>query len=177
MEHGVKKDINKSSDMFCSILRGHERIQIDGRRNATLKTDIKFIVWIMFSDLMKGYHAFVTDIGHKLCVKCAMEDETGSNQLACISLDELLEESPQLSNPTLLRFNYGTGVVEALRGAAKILKTSQPKLAISIGFDEIGFVNIIHEIRKHNPNYKFYIRFQRCLPCLVRRSVVDADNL
>lgn len=111
----------------------------------------------------KGYHAFVTDIGHKLCVKCAMEDETGSNQLACISLDELLEESPQLSNPTLLRFNYGTGVVEALRGAAKILKTSQPKLAISIGFDEIGFVNIIHEIRKHNPNYKFYIRFQRCI--------------
>ena len=111
----------------------------------------------------KGYRAFIEDERYRLCGRCAMENEICGHQIECVTLDSLLEESAQLSNPTLLRFNYGAGVAEALRGAEKILSTYQPKLAVCIGFDEISFVDIIHEIKKINPNYKFYIRFQRCI--------------
>lgn len=111
----------------------------------------------------KGHLAFAADEGYRQCARCAMEGEKIIDNIECIMLDDLLTESEQLSNPTLLRLNYSAGVEEALQGAAKILKLYQPKLAICIGFDEISFVNIIHAIRRINAEYRFYIRFNRCI--------------
>ena len=110
-----------------------------------------------------GYLAFTEDEGYNQCFRHALNDEEKTDAIECITLDDLLAESEGLLKPTLLRFNYDGGVEEALQGAEKILKQYQPKLVICIGFDEIGFVNIIHAIRKINAGYKFYIRFNRCI--------------
>lgn len=62
---------------------------------------------------------------------------------------------------TVLKINYLEGVEEALLGAENILKKHKPKLAITVGFDckNIRLIPIL--IKKINPDYKIFLRFNR----------------
>lgn len=73
-------------------------------------------------------------------------------------LDNLFEYKDKV---TIIKINYLEGVKEALEGAESILKRDKPKLAITVGFDcrNIRYIPMI--IKKINPEYKVYLRFNR----------------
>lgn len=83
----------------------------------------------------------------------------GSAKIKADTIDHILELEQQVKPPTLLKFDYGIGVREALKGAAQVLSQHYPKLAIGIGFDEYSFVDIISTIKAINSDYKLYARF------------------
>ena len=75
---------------------------------------------------------------------------------------EPLDTMFQYEEPiTLIKINYLEGVKEALQGAEHILKTHQPKLAISVGFDCKNIRHIFKLIKEMNPAYKLYLRYNR----------------
>lgn len=65
---------------------------------------------------------------------------------------------------TLMKINFLYGVVETLEGAADILKTCKPKLAITVGFDQYGIISVPQKIKEINPEYKIYLRYAAAMP-------------
>lgn len=97
-------------------------------------------------------------------------------QLSCVSLDEdSLSSSPSImvepldtlfeysDKITMLKINYLEGVEEALLGAEHILRVHEPKIAITVGFDCRNIRSIPILIKKINPNYKLYLRYNRAM--------------
>lgn len=78
-----------------------------------------------------------------------------------IEVDRLDDMFTYSEKVTILKINYLEGVKEAIQGAEDILKFHKPKLAITVGFDcrNVRYVPIL--IKKINPEYKVFLRFNR----------------
>ena len=81
-------------------------------------------------------------------------------KVSAVPLDEILENR----GVTILKINYLEGVVECLEGAEHLLKNQQPKLIITVGFDEWGIIKIPQLVKKINPQYKIYLRYAAAMP-------------
>lgn len=69
---------------------------------------------------------------------------------------------------SFIKINFYNGVLETLMGAKNILWSCKPKLAITVGFDEWALINIPGLIKEIVPEYRLYLRYNRCMPaCLV----------
>ena len=84
----------------------------------------------------------------------------GTTELPVYKLDTLLDGC----RVTLIKINFLKGVYETLLGAEEILRNQRPKLAITVGFDEWGIMNIPRLIKKINPHYKIYLRYAAAMP-------------
>lgn len=73
-------------------------------------------------------------------------------------LDSMFSYSEKI---TLLKINYFEGVKETVEGAKKILIEHCPKLAITVGFDCRNIRCIPQAIKKINPKYKLYMRYNK----------------
>lgn len=71
-------------------------------------------------------------------------------------LDDLFEYSDNIS---LLKINYLKGVKEALQGGSHILKVHKPKLSIAVGLDCRNIIVLPMLIKRINPEYKLYLRY------------------
>lgn len=79
------------------------------------------------------------------------------------TLDSVLGEE----DISLIKINFYFGVLESLAGAKKILQRRKPKLAISVGFDEWALIKVPQFLKACVPEYKMYLRYNRCMPaCL-----------
>ncbi len=79
------------------------------------------------------------------------------------TLDNILENE----TVTLLKINFMHGALETLAGAEKLLQKNQPRLAVVVGFDEWGLIRIPQYIKKTVPEYRLFLRYNRCMPaCL-----------
>lgn len=78
------------------------------------------------------------------------------NYIKAVPLDKMFQYK---ENVTLIKMNYLDGVKEALEGAENILNKHKPKLAISVGFDCKSIREIPILIKKINPSYNLYLRF------------------
>ena len=84
--------------------------------------------------------------------------EGQKNGIVAEPLDTMFQYEDSI---TLIKINYLEGVKEALQGAEHILKTHQPKLAISVGLDCANIRYIFKLIKEINPAYKLYLRYNR----------------
>ena len=78
--------------------------------------------------------------------------------IEAVPLDEMFDYSDKV---TLLKINYFEGVKETVEGAENILRKHMPNLAVTVGFDCRNIRSIPGIIKRINPNYKLYLRFNR----------------
>ena len=88
---------------------------------------------------------------------CAANDP-GAGELQVELLDDMFDYKKKI---TLLKVQYRDGVEEAILGAQKILQEHKPKIAIMIGYGINNIYKIPLLIKKLNPDYKLYLRFNR----------------
>lgn len=104
------------------------------------------------------------------------------NQLSTISMTGRDKEKTQIKvdaldhilkdDITMIKINFMQGVLETLEGAEEILKKG-PKLAITVGFEEWNLIRIPQYIKRIMPDYRIYLRFNRCMPaCLTMYAQV-----
>ncbi|MBB5336848.1 FkbM family methyltransferase [Pectinatus brassicae] len=77
---------------------------------------------------------------------------------------KMLDNICKSKKVTLIKINFLSGVLETIEGAAEILKTQTPKLAIVVGFDEWSLLKIPLKIKEIQPNYKVYLRYNSAMP-------------
>ncbi len=87
-------------------------------------------------------------------------DLTEASHITAMPLDQAFHYKRKV---TLLKINYLEGVKEAIEGAERILKMHKPKLAIAVGFDCRNIRCIPGLIKRINPEYKLYLRFNRAM--------------
>ena len=78
--------------------------------------------------------------------------------IEAVPLDEMFDYSDKV---TLLKINYFEGVKETVEGAENILRKHMPNLAVTVGFDCRNIRSIPGILKRINPNYKLYLRFNR----------------
>jgi len=89
-------------------------------------------------------------------------------QISVDTLDQVLNDKPV----SMIKINFYHGVLETLMGAKKIIERNRPKLAIVVGFDEWAIIKIPQFIKNTFPEYKVYLRYNRCMPaCLTLYAV------
>lgn len=76
------------------------------------------------------------------------------------TLDNILKDQ----DVTLIKINFYQGVYETLQGASNTLKRCAPKLAVSIGIDEKGIIDVPKFVKRQVPDYQIYLRFSTCIP-------------
>lgn len=81
-------------------------------------------------------------------------DEKGTDYINTITLDEVLENC----NPTFIKMDIEGAELEALKGAQKVIKRYQPKLAISVYHKYEDIAQIPQLLLDYYPDYKFYLR-------------------
>ncbi len=79
--------------------------------------------------------------------------EAGELVIPVQSLDSALTEAP-----TLIKMDIEGAETEALRGAATLLRTARPKLAIAAYHYAPDLWRLIDVVREINPSYRFYLR-------------------
>lgn len=87
-------------------------------------------------------------------------EKADAQAVAADALDHLIGSE----TVTMLKINFLYGVLETLMGARALLKRSQPKLAVVVGFDEWALIRIPQYIHQQNPNYRFWLRYNSCMP-------------
>ncbi len=113
----------------------------------------------------KGFLNFQKD-GQESGVSLLKED----NEICVDALDNILSKEPI----TLIKINFSLGLLEALIGAKNILQKNKPKLAIVIGYDEWLLITIPQYIKHLVPEYRVYLRYNRCMPaCLTLYAVAE----
>lgn len=90
----------------------------------------------------------------------ASVEKADAQAVAADMLDHLIDNE----TVTMLKINFLYGVLETLMGARKLLKRSKPKLAVVVGFDEWALIRIPQYIHRQNPNYRFCLRYNSCMP-------------
>lgn len=97
-----------------------------------------------------------------VCENIGMENYNQTNILKIMMepLDDMFRYTDKV---TLLKINYFLGVKEALEGSIDILKNHMPKLVITVGFDCFNVRIIPKLIKRINPDYKLYLRFNRSM--------------
>lgn len=117
-----------------------------------------------------------SDIGAWDC-KTELHFRTGNEQISSVDIDEnILRHSEMITIPvdridnifaeekmTYIKINYYEGVYEAIKGAEKIILSDTPKLGIDVGFDLYNVLLLSEYIRKINPSYKLFLRFNRAV--------------
>jgi FkbM family methyltransferase len=81
-------------------------------------------------------------------------DGDGTYEVQCARLDDLLAES----QPTFIKMDVEGAEIPALRGACRILREDQPRLAICLYHDQGHLWEIPNLIRSLNPRYKLFLR-------------------
>ncbi len=95
--------------------------------------------------------------------RSTLVDNSRGCEIAVDALDQVLINC----DVSMIKVNFYYGVLETLEGAKEIIKKQKPKLAIVVGFDELALIRIPQFIKEINPNYKIYLRYNRCMPaCL-----------
>ena len=61
---------------------------------------------------------------------------------------------------SFIKINFRFGVVETLEGGKRILRENKPKLAINISLDKELFFKVPCILKRINPEYKIYMRFE-----------------
>lgn len=92
----------------------------------------------------------------------------GDSSIEVIDLDSLILDE----NISIIKLNYLYGVMETLYGARKLLIRNMPKLAITVGFDDITMANAIlflKEINKecidnNREKYTIMLRYNSAMP-------------
>ncbi len=84
----------------------------------------------------------------------------GDIEVCVDTLDNILNGRPV----SLIKTNFRSGLLETLMGAKDTLKNYKPKLAIVVGFDEWLLITIPQYIKRIVPEYKMYLRYNRCMP-------------
>jgi FkbM family methyltransferase len=79
---------------------------------------------------------------------------TQNSSVAVVALDKVLIEQPV----TFLKMDVEGAELDALQGAARIIATDKPKLAIAVYHNPLDMINIIKLIEGLNPNYHFFLR-------------------
>lgn len=79
--------------------------------------------------------------------------EAGELVIPVRSLDGALAEAP-----TLIKMDIEGAESEALRGAATLLRTARPRLAIAAYHYAPDLWRLVDVVRELNPNYQFYLR-------------------
>lgn len=82
----------------------------------------------------------------------------GAKKLQVELLDNMFDYKKKV---TLLKMQYRDGVEETILGAKKILQEHKPKIAIMIGYGLYNIYKIPLLIKKINPDYKLFFRFNR----------------
>lgn len=79
--------------------------------------------------------------------------EVGELTIPIRKLDSVVTE-----RPTLIKIDIEGAEEHALRGAANLLQTARPKLAIAAYHFASDLWQLVHVVREINPSYKFYLR-------------------
>lgn len=79
--------------------------------------------------------------------------EVGELVIPVRKLDSVVTEAP-----TLIKMDIEGAEIEALRGAASVLRTARPKLAIAAYHYAPDLWRLVEVVRDINPNYQFYLR-------------------
>jgi len=80
------------------------------------------------------------------------------------SLDNIIK-SCDLNSETLIKYDVEGAEYEALTGTQGIIKKYSPKLIVSLYHRNEDIFKLILLIYSINPNYKFYIRKHKYIPC------------
>jgi len=120
-----------------------DRFEISSIGAYNTETDLKL-------NIENHMHAGISDRGNTIHVKC---------------LDEIFDYREPV---TILEINYFEGVVEALEGAKDILtQNNPPKLAVTVGFDCRNVYMIPNLIKRINPSYNLYLRYNHAMTSLL----------
>ena len=78
----------------------------------------------------------------------------GTYEVQCAPLDDLLAGS----RPTFIKMDVEGAEILALRGASRVLREDQPRLAICLYHDQAHLWEIPSLIRSLNPHYRLFLR-------------------
>lgn len=96
--------------------------------------------------------------------KSSIQLAEGNSKVQVDTLDNILEGK----KVSIIKINFFIGVLETLEGALNTLILYKPKLAITVGFDEWAMIEILGFLNRNIPEYKLYLRYNRCMPaCLM----------
>jgi FkbM family methyltransferase len=82
------------------------------------------------------------------------DNDSASDKIETVSLDEFFADIPKDEQPTFIKMDIEGAEIEALKGAANIIKNYKPKLAICVYHKITDMYDIPELIRSINPNYK-----------------------
>lgn len=109
----------------------------------------------------------------ELQFRLSEESSSINNSKDCYSNTEMktvLIEAKKIDNQfknqriSLIKINYLQGVKECLLGAEETLKANKPKLAITVGFDEWGLIDLPQTVMNINNKYKLGLRYASPMP-------------
>jgi len=80
------------------------------------------------------------------------------------SLDNILKHN-ELHSETLIKYDVEGSEYEALLGSAETIKKYSPKLIVSLYHRNEDIFKLLLLINSINPNYNFYIRKHKYIPC------------
>jgi len=87
-----------------------------------------------------------------------------TNIISVNSLDNIIK-SCDLNGDTLIKYDVEGAEYEALLGTKEIIKKYSPKLIVSLYHRTEDFFKLILLIHNLNPNYNFYVRKHKYIPC------------
>lgn len=80
-------------------------------------------------------------------------DDSGTESIKIVALDEVIDE-----RPTFIKMDIEGAELSALKGAAQIIKTNSPKLAICVYHKPEDLFEIMELIDSWGLHYKYYLR-------------------
>jgi FkbM family methyltransferase len=84
----------------------------------------------------------------------ATVNKTGIDKIRILALDDLSEAL----GSTIIKIDVEGYEPEVIKGCKKMLSSTKPKLAVSIYHKPWHLWSLLQQIKKINPNYRFYIR-------------------
>ena len=79
--------------------------------------------------------------------------DAGNAKIQVVALDEVMKEKV-----TYIKMDIEGGEYDALLGAAKIISSDKPKLAICVYHKDEDIINIPNLLKSLNPDYHFFMR-------------------
>ncbi len=80
------------------------------------------------------------------------------------TIDNILVNREKKVN--LMKINFANAI-EVIKGSEKIIREDKPKLAVVVGFYDRLISDIPQIVKKYNPNYKIYFRFNLPFPAKI----------
>lgn len=89
-----------------------------------------------------------------------LHSHSQKSEIHVVTLDSLVSNE----DVTFIKIYIPVGTLNMLKGACNILSTKKPKLALGVGFNESGLVDIPLYLHTLVPEYEFYLRFNSSMP-------------